>query len=105
MQFTLSPNIAIELPQSVEAATMYANLLGIEPKQVDHSIELQQSGRYLYFDEHEGLRIVMELFVNDLEAARAELLSLGWTVTEWQGKGGRCYMKDPYGLYFNLWQS
>ena len=106
MQFTLSPNIAIEFPQAAEAAAMYANLLGIEPKQVDHSsIELQQSGRYLYFDEHDGFRIVMELFVDDVEAARAELISLGWTVEAWQGKGGRCYMKDPYGLYFNLWQS
>ena len=106
MRFTLSPNIAIELPEFDKAAAMYAKLLGVEAKQIDdHSIEIQQSGRFLYFDKHEGLRIVMELFVDDLDAARNELTSQGWTVVEWQGKGGRCYMKDPYGLYFNLWQS
>jgi hypothetical protein len=105
MEFTLSPNIAIELPQFHEAAAMYASMLGVEAKQIDdHSIEIKQAGRFLYFDQHESLRIVMEFFVTDLEAARDELLGNGWTVEEWQGRGGRCYMKDPNGLYFNLWE-
>ena len=104
MQFTLSPNIAIEMPQSEDAAAMYAKLFGVEAKQLDHSIEIQQSGRFLYFDKGEGFRIVMEIFVADLDAARTELVSHGWTVEVWEGKGGRCYMKDPFGLYFNLWQ-
>ena len=106
MGITLSPNIAIELPEFTEAAAMYAALLGVDAKQIDdHTIEIQQNGRYFYFDKHEGLRIVMELIVDDLDSARSELVSKGWTIVEWQGKGERCYLKDPYGLYFNIWQS
>jgi len=25
-------------------------------------------------------------------------------VVKWEGKGNDCYMRDPFGLVFNLWE-
>jgi len=46
----------------------------------------------------------MEYFVDDVEAARQYLESNGCKVIKWEGKGKDCYMRDPYGLTFNLWE-
>lgn len=46
----------------------------------------------------------MELFVDDLEKAKEHLLSNGCTILKWEGKGKDCYIEDPYGLRFNIWE-
>jgi predicted enzyme related to lactoylglutathione lyase len=48
--------------------------------------------------------LVMELCVDDLEQAREELVANGCKVLRWRGKGQDCYVKDPFGVIFNLWQ-
>ena len=49
--------------------------------------------------------LIHELYVDDLESARATLLSLGCEVLRWKGKGQDCYIKDPFGVVFNLWEN
>ena len=46
----------------------------------------------------------MELFVEDLEQARDELLAQGCEVVRWRGKGRDCYIRDPFGVTYNLWE-
>jgi hypothetical protein len=53
-------------------------------------------------DEVSGL--VMELFVEDLAAARDFLLANGCKIVRWRGKGQDCYIRDPFGVIFNLWE-
>ena len=38
------------------------------------------------------------------EEACRELEARGCQVVVWEGKGGDCYMRDPFGLTFNLWE-
>ena len=47
---------------------------------------------------------VMELFVEDLEQARAHLVSKGCAVVRWRGKGQDCYIRDPFAVLFNIWE-
>jgi len=47
---------------------------------------------------------VHELLVDDLEAARDELVANGCEVVRWHGKGQDCYIRDPFGVVFNLWE-
>ena len=47
---------------------------------------------------------VMELFVEDLEKAREILVANGCKVLRWRGKGQDCYIQDPFGVIFNIWE-
>ena len=59
----------------------------------------------LYIMDNDDLRgTVMEFNVDDLDEAKEYLLANDCTVVKWEGKGKDCYMRDPYGLVFNLWE-
>ncbi|MBI2845393.1 MAG: hypothetical protein HYX86_02480 [Chloroflexi bacterium] len=47
---------------------------------------------------------VFEFIVADLEEAKGELLAAGCQVVRWEGKGRPCYMRDPFGFTFNLYE-
>ena len=47
---------------------------------------------------------VLEFCVDDLDDARDRLGSKGCRVIKWEGKGKDCYLKDPFGMIFNLWE-
>ncbi len=47
---------------------------------------------------------VLELFVDDLDAARQELVANGCKVLRWRGKGQDCYIEDPFGVIHNIWE-
>jgi catechol 2,3-dioxygenase-like lactoylglutathione lyase family enzyme len=106
MKYTLSHCICIETPDSEAAAQFYQDVLGMEfSMRQGSSIELQSGDRLLYFDTAPKHSTIFEFFVDDLDAARADLESKGCTVLRWEGKGKQCYMRDPFGNVFNLYQS
>jgi predicted enzyme related to lactoylglutathione lyase len=45
---------------------------------------------------------VFEFCVADVAAAKAKLMAAGCTVIEENARVSRCYVRDPYGLVFNL---
>ena len=47
---------------------------------------------------------VLESCVDDLDAATDKLVSKGCRVIKWEGKGKDCYIQDPFGMIFNLWE-
>jgi hypothetical protein len=47
---------------------------------------------------------VFELLVADLAAAKARVVALGCTIVEDDPSVPRCYVRDPFGLVFNLAQ-
>ena len=47
---------------------------------------------------------VLEFCVDDLAVARERLVSKSCRVIKWEGKGKDCYMQDPFGMIFNLWE-
>jgi len=48
---------------------------------------------------------VFDFLVSDLQAAKAALLAAGCAVIEEDPALPRCYIRDPYGLTFNIEQS
>jgi predicted enzyme related to lactoylglutathione lyase len=105
MKYTLSRCICIESPKNEEAAKFYQDVLGMEfSVREGSSIELKSGHLLLHFDKGEKHRAVFEFDVDDLDAARADLELKGCTVIRWEGKGNPCYMQDPFGNVFNLYQ-
>ena len=43
--------------------------------------------------------------VDDVEAARELLEHNGCKVLHWEGAGKACFIEDPFGVRFNLWQN
>lgn len=79
--------------------------MGLDSKMEENHLHIRSGDLNLYIMENDELRgTVIEFNVEDVEAAKDHLLAHGCTVVKWEGKGKDCYMRDPYGLIFNLWE-
>jgi len=107
MKYRMSLNVAVRTERLAEAVRFYEGVLGFENRSADPAIgDHDASPLNLFVIEDDEIRgPVMELFVDDLDAARADLIENGCEVIRWRGKGQDCYIRDPYGVVFNLWES
>jgi catechol 2,3-dioxygenase-like lactoylglutathione lyase family enzyme len=106
MIFRMSPNVAVRTERLAEAVEFYNNVLGFENRSDDPELADLDAGplRLFVIEDQEFRGPVMELFVDDLEQARQTLVANGCQVLRWRGKGQDCYVKDPYGVIFNIWE-
>ena len=106
MEFKMSPNIAVRTDQFSEAVRFYTEVIGFENRSQDPELaDLDASPLNIFIIEDDEVRgPVMELFVDDLEAARQELVANGCKVLRWRGKGQDCYIQDPFGVIYNIWE-
>ena len=106
MKFRMSPNVSIRTDQFAEAVRFYSQVIGFEIRtESDATADLDASPLSLFIDDDRELQgPVMELFVDDLEEARQVLVANGCRVLRWKGKGQDCYVQDPFGVRFNIWE-
>jgi catechol 2,3-dioxygenase-like lactoylglutathione lyase family enzyme len=102
----MSPNVAVRTEHFSEAIRFYAEVLGFQNRSHDPALGDHDANPLNLFviadDEISGA--VMELFVHDPEVAREHLVANGCEVLRWRGKGQDCYIRDPFGLYFYIWE-
>jgi catechol 2,3-dioxygenase-like lactoylglutathione lyase family enzyme len=103
----MSPNIAVRTDRFDEAVSFYTEVLGLEDRSKEPDLaDLDASPLRLFvIGDEEISGAVMELFVEDLESARETLVEAGCEVLRWEGKGADCYVRDPFGVIFNLWEA
>ena len=107
MKFKMSPNIAVRTQgQFAEAVDFYTKVLGFQNRSNDPELgDMDANPINLFILEDDEFRgPVMELFVEDLEEARKILEANGCKVLRWRGKGQDCYVQDPFGVIFNIWE-
>ena len=110
MPFKLSRCICLSTPDHGAAVDFYRDVIGLSITQEKAgSVEFTAGPYRLFVDKslaHGDIAagMVFELIVDNLESAREKLLGAGCTVIRWEGKGKDCYMKDPFGAVFNLWE-
>lgn len=105
MPFQPSRCVCLETPHHKEAVAFYTNVLGLNVvADRNTSVELDAYPIRLFIDKGEEARLVFEFLVPDVESAREELLKAGCSVVKWEGRGKYCYLKDPFGLVFNLYE-
>ena len=101
----MSTNIAIHSKKWKNSSDFYEHVMRLPVKENETHLEVQNGPICMFIQENPGIDcVVMEYFVDDVEAARQYLESNGCKVIKWEGKGKDCYMRDPYGLTFNLWE-
>jgi predicted enzyme related to lactoylglutathione lyase len=107
MNYKVSKNIGFQVQNIEKAKFFYENVLGFrQPEQSTVSeIEFQTVNHNIFLiPGNENLGPVMEIVVVDLEEAKEHLLEYGCEIIRWEGKGKDCYVRDPFGMIFNVWE-
>lgn len=106
MPFKMSGNLLLTHPDAKEVARFYEETFGMEVyEETGDETGLQTGDLVLYVADEPEVGFVYEYLVPDLEVAREELLARGCQVVVWEGRGKPCYMRDPFGFVFNLWEA
>ncbi len=84
----------------------YGKVLGLRrADSAGSQAEFSGDALRMFVDDHDGPRVVLELIVPNLEQAQAELLAAGCRIIRWEGRGKDCYIRDPFGIVFNIWEN
>ena len=105
MKYKMSCCVCLQTPAQKQALAFYRDVIGLPVKCDDRAIvELDASPIRLFLDQGEPRELIFELLVPDLEAAKKELTAAGCKIIRWEGKGKCCYIRDPFGQMFNLFE-
>ena len=106
MKFEMSPNIAVATTDPIKAIHFYTEVLGFKNTSGQSDFgDLDASPLRMFVqNDNEVQGVVMELFVDDLDEARLILEENGCRIIRWEGSGKDCYIEDPFGLRFNIWE-
>lgn len=103
--FRSTRDVIIQVPELAAALKFYGEVLGLKVSQrYERCVGFETGGFQLFVEQGRAPGPVFEFLVPDLEKAREELLAAGCKVVEEDPKVPRLYLRDPYGLTFNLAQ-
>ena len=96
-------DILIQAPDAKAAAEFYVKQLGFATTG-EHGkwIDLHGDHINLFIEEGPGLGPVLELTVENVEEAKKRLVAGGCEIVKDEPEFPRCYVKDPFGLTYNL---
>jgi len=98
-----SRDILIQTDKMDEAVHFYEKILGLKiVEQSEQIVGLETGSFRLYLDKGRPYGPVFEFFVPNLESAKQMLIAAGCTIEVEDPSVPRCYVRDPYGLIFNL---
>lgn len=86
-----------------EAVSFYTSVLQLPVSYRSQDLMGFETGSFcLYVERGAGHGPVFEFFVEDVAAAKSGLLSAGCALVEEDLTTPRCYIRDPWGLTFNI---
>ena len=86
-----------------EAKAFYHGVLGFPMVAAPSRVVGFDTGSItIYFEQGDANGAVFEFEVADVRAAKAKLLAQGCSIVEENPSIPRCYMRDRFGLVFNL---
>lgn len=96
-------DILIQAVDPKAAAAFYTGEPGFAiDEDTPHMIALRGNHISLFIERGPALGPVLEVTVDDVEAAKARLLKRGCVIVKDEPEFPRCYIKDPFGLIYNL---
>lgn len=98
-----SRDVIIRTEAWTAATHFYRSVLGLPVIHQSATLMGFETGGFcLYVEQGTPHGPVFEFLVPDVQAAKARLLAAGCTVLEEDPSVPRCYLRDPYGLVFNI---
>ena len=96
-------DILIQAQDPDEAALFYVKQLGFEiTGQAPNMISLHGERINLFIERGPALGPVLEVTVGSVEDVKARLTKNGCEIVKDEPDFPRCYIKDPFGLIYNL---
>jgi catechol 2,3-dioxygenase-like lactoylglutathione lyase family enzyme len=103
--FRSTRDVIIRTENFAQATKFYESVLGLPPTRHGNALVGFETGDIcLYVERGEQHGPVFEFLVDDVAEAKRQLLSSGCVVVEEGGSPPHCYVRDPYGLVFNIGQ-
>lgn len=84
------------------AKRFYRDLLGFELTQETPMLGFDTGSFTLYVERGAQSEPVFEYEVDDVQQVKTKLLAAGCELVEENASIPRCYLRDPFGLIFNL---
>lgn len=104
--FQSSRDVIIQTDDWAKAIEFYETTLGFPIVQRSPNIIGFETGAFcLYVEKGNRPGPVFDFLVPDAQAAKNRLLAAGCTVVEEDPAVPRCYIRDPFGLVFNIEQT
>jgi catechol 2,3-dioxygenase-like lactoylglutathione lyase family enzyme len=101
--FESTRDVFMQIPDMTQARKFYTEIMNFKPTHDNESIAGFDTGGFELFTEAGNLPgQVFELLVADLNAAKYKLLASECSIIEDNPRAPRSYMRDPFGLTFNL---
>lgn len=103
MANSFGTDVLIQAPDPEAVAKFYVEKLGFTiTGRHERWIDLHGENINLFIEEGPALGPVLEVTVDDVGKAKQRLLASGCTVVKDEPDFPRCYVRDPYGLIYNL---
>ena len=98
-----SRDVIIRTKDFAKAAKFYQSVLGLEVTLRGKTMLGFETGEFcVYVEKGEAHGPVFEFLVADVQTAKKKLLAAGCTLVEEDASLPRCYIRDPFGLTFNI---
>jgi catechol 2,3-dioxygenase-like lactoylglutathione lyase family enzyme len=103
MANSFGTDILIQAPDPKKAARFYVEHLGFTITDEQPNM-ISLHGQHINFFIERGPPVgsVLEVTVSDVEAAKRRLVKSGCQVVKDEPDVPRCYVRDPYGVVYNL---
>ncbi len=103
MANSFGKDILIQSPNPQQAAAFYVEQLGFTiTGDTPEMVSLEGDRISLFIERGPSLGPVLEVFVDNVEEARQRLVAAGCEVVKDEPEFPRCYVRDPFGLVYNL---
>jgi catechol 2,3-dioxygenase-like lactoylglutathione lyase family enzyme len=97
------PDVVIRTEAWDKARHFYGSVLGLRVAHEGDALVGYDTGSFnLYIEKGGAHGPVFEFLVPEVEPAKRVLLLAGCSVVEEDASVPRCYLRDPYGMVFNL---
>jgi predicted enzyme related to lactoylglutathione lyase len=103
MANSFGTDLLIQAPDPKKAARFYVEELGFTVTDEQPNM-ISLHGQHINFFIERGPPVgsVLEVTVADVEAAKRRLVKSGCQIVKDEPKVPRCYVRDPYGVVYNL---
>jgi catechol 2,3-dioxygenase-like lactoylglutathione lyase family enzyme len=96
-------DVIVRTPDANAAADFYQRVLGLVVTQrVGDIVGFETGTLQLFVEQGDALPVVLDFLVQDVQATKAVLVAAGCVIVEENPNIPRCYIRDPFGLLFNL---
>ena len=102
MANSFGTDILVQAADPKGAAAFYVHQLGFEITGETPMISLHGKHINLFIEQGPPLGPVLEVTVENVEEAKARLVKNGCTIVKDEPHVPRCYVRDTYGLIYNL---